>query len=58
MYVMFSPSYPSGGPQARVMVCSVRSITWTLLGGGGGTANIFVCMCVCNSVCVHVCVCA
>ena len=38
-YVMLSPaSEPRGGSQVRVMLCSVLSTTWTLVGGGGGTA--------------------
>ena len=41
MYVMLSPaSEPSGGSQVRVMLCSVLSTTWMLVGGGGGTAAV------------------
>ena len=39
IYVMLSPaSEPSGGSQVRVMLCSVLSTNWTLVGGGGSTA--------------------
>ena len=37
LYMMFSPSYPLGGAQLRLMVRSVVPIIWTLVGGGGGT---------------------